>query len=226
MRISVAFLLVFATLTLRAGAEDLLLSLFESRYSTAHTLEASFLERYRENGQVVRAEAGEAYFLRPGRMRWDYKAPEKNTFLVDGKYVWFYSPADHTVTRMPVKRSEDWRTPLAFLTTHMKLSRLCAKIESARHEKPAKPDGTLYRCTLHGSGDSTSPPARSVLFEVSPEGDLDRIVVPQEGGIELEFSFTAWRWDPKLDPSVFQFVPSRDTVMVEGMLPDTPGLRQ
>lgn len=202
------------------------MGLFEARYSSARTLQASFLERYRENGKLVRAEAGDAYFFRPGKMRWDYQAPEKNTFLVDGKYVWFYSPADHTATRMPVKRSEDWRTPLAFLTTHMKLSRLCSKMEPARDEKPSKPEGTVYRCTLHGTRDSTSASANSVLFELSPAGHLDRIVVPQEGGIELEFSFTGWCWDPQLDPSVFQFLPSRDTVIVEGMLPDTPGLRQ
>src|SRR5271169_2193334 len=71
-----------------------LLNLLESRYSSAETLQATFLERYWENGHVVRVEAGDAYFLRPGKMRWDYKEPEKNTFLVDGKYVWFYSPAD------------------------------------------------------------------------------------------------------------------------------------
>ena len=110
---------------------------FEAKYQGATRLQATFLERYRENGQIVRVEAGEAYFLRPGKMRWDYQAPEKNTFLVDGKYVWFYSPADHTATRMPAKQSEDWRTPLAFLTSHMKLSRLCSKIALAPNEKPA-----------------------------------------------------------------------------------------
>lgn len=219
-----SFALSVATAPVKGA--DPLLELFEVHYSSARTLQASFLERYRENGNLVRAEAGDAYFLRPGKMRWDYQAPEKNTFLVDGKYVWFYSPADHTVTRLPVKRSEDWRTPLAFLTTHMKLSRLCSKIEQARGEKAAKPDGVVYRCTLHGSGDSASPSGRPILFELSPEGDLDRIVVPQEGGIELEFTFTGWRWNPALEPSVFQFVAPRNTVLVEGMLPDTPGLRQ
>jgi outer membrane lipoprotein carrier protein len=224
----VALILSFAVSVATSAVKgaDPLLELFEARYSSARTLQATFLERYRENGNLVRAEAGDAYFLRPGKMRWDYQAPEKNTFLVDGKYVWFYSPADHTVTRMPVKRSEDWRTPLAFLTAHMKLSRLCSKIEQARDEKPSKPDDTVYRCTLHGSGDSPLPSGRPILFELSPEGDLARIIVPQEGGIELEFSFTGWRWNPALQPSVFQFVAPRDAVLVEGLLPDTPGLRQ
>jgi len=203
-----------------------LLQQFENRYRTAARLEATFLERYSENGRVVRTEAGKAYFLHPGKMRWDYQAPEKNTFLVDGKYVWFYSPADHTATRMPAKRSEDWRTPLAFLTSDMKLSRLCSRVEAARSVKPSQSTGSVFRCTLRESRDPESSPTASILFELLPDGDLSRIVIPQEGGIELEFSFTGWRWNPALDKTVFQFVPPHDTVIVDGLLPDTPGLRQ
>jgi len=77
----------------------------ETRYRSARTLQATFLERYTENGRVVRIEAGIAYFRRPGKMRWEYEAPEKNLFLVDGKSAWFYVPADHTVTRVPAKES-------------------------------------------------------------------------------------------------------------------------
>ena len=225
MRLALSLLFFFIIVTPAETASDHILRLFESHYSSAQTLQARFLERYLENGRVVRVEAGDAYFLRPGKMRWDYAAPEKNTFLVDGKYVWFYSPADHTVTRMPTKRSEDWRTPLAFLTTHMKLSHLCSKVEVA-DAKPALPADSVFRCELRESSDSTAFPARSVSFELSPEGELGRIVIPQEGGIELEFSFTGWRWNPTLEPAVFQFKPPPDTVIVEGMLPNTPGLRQ
>ena len=219
------------------------LTLLETRYGAARTLQVKFLERYLENGQLVRAEAGNAYFLRPGKMRWDYEAPEKNTFLVDGKYVWFYSPADHTATRMPAKQSEDWRTPLAFLTSHMKLSRICARLELARDLPGESGGGLVFRCELRGASPDAAvkgagPPtpgersskepisARTVLFEVSIEGELERIVVPQEGGMQLEFSFTGWKWDPALDKAQFQFVPPRGVAVVEGLLPDTPGLRQ
>src|ERR1700739_282439 len=74
---------------------------FEARYRSARTLKAAFLERYFENGRLVRVEAGTAYFLRPGRMRWEYESPEKNLFLVDGKYVWFYAPDDHPARGVP-----------------------------------------------------------------------------------------------------------------------------
>ncbi|MGB7848336.1 MAG: outer-membrane lipoprotein carrier protein LolA [Candidatus Acidiferrum sp.] len=199
---------------------------FEEKYRDATRLQATFLERYSENGRVVRTEAGDAYFQRPGKMRWDYQAPEKNTFLVDGKFVWFYSPADHTATRMAVKRSEDWRTPLAFLTSHMKLSHLCSKVKMARDIKPAQSTDSVYRCDFREAADAGSALAKSALFELSVEGNLNRIVIPQDGGVQLEFSFTAWQWNPTLDNALFQFVPPGNAVIVDGLLPDTPGLRQ
>lgn len=198
---------------------------FETRYQSASRLQATFLERYRENGKLVRVESGDAYFLRPGKMRWDYQAPEKNTFVVDGKYVWFYAPSDRTATRMPVKQSEDWRTPLALLTSHIKLSRLCSKLTPAQGQKPEQPNDFLYSCKLRqpaGDASATKP----VLFELSSQGELSRIVIPQEGGVELEFSFAAWQWNPVLDKAVFQFTPPPDAVIVNGLLPEAPGMRQ
>lgn len=225
----VAFLVCAALTGTSATANDpAVLELLESRYAAAHTLQVSFMERYSENGRFVRSEAGVAYFLRPGKMRWDYEVPEKNTFLVDGKYVWFYSPADRTATRMPAKQSADWRTPLAFLTTHMKLSRLCAKIEPESGASAAEAGDSVFRCELRKAEDRNAEDSvyKRVLFEVSPEGELRQIAVREEGGRELEFSFTTWKWNPQLDKSTFEFAVPRGVAIVDGVLPETPGLRQ
>jgi outer membrane lipoprotein carrier protein len=205
-----------------------LVELLESRYAGAHTLQVAFMERYSENGRFVRSEAGTAYFLRPGKMRWDYEVPEKNTFLVDGQYVWFYSPADRTATRMPAKQSEDWRTPLAFLTTHMKLAKLCAKIAPQSGTPGAENGDSVFRCELRNT-ENRGPEGnvyKRVLFEVSREGELRRITVGEEGGRELEFSFTGWKWNPQLDKSTFEFVAPRGVAIVDGVLSEAPGLRQ
>src|SRR6202171_2360830 len=94
-------------------------------------------------------------------MRWEYEAPEKNLFLVDGKTAWFYVPADHTVTRVPVKESTDWRTPLALLTREMKISRVCARVTLTSLEKPANPENVLLSCEL--SAEQPKPPRISRL---------------------------------------------------------------
>ena len=225
----VAFLLC-AVLIGTPGTANIppVLELLESRYTAAHTLQVAFMERYSESGRFVRSEAGTAYFLRPGKMRWDYQVPEKNTFLVDGKYVWFYSPADRTATRMPAKQSEDWRTPLAFLTTHMKLAKLCVKIEPQSETPRAENGNSVFRCELRNAEDRSAEGNvyKRVLFEVSPEGELRRITVREEGGRELEFSFTGWKWNPQLDKSTFEFVAPRGVAIVDGVLSEAPGLRQ
>ena len=87
----------------------------EAHYRRTKNMSAIFLETYKSGGAGIRAESGKVYFSRPGRMRWDYDSPEKKLFLVDGKNVWYYVPADHTASRTSVKQSSDWRTPLALL---------------------------------------------------------------------------------------------------------------
>ena len=202
------------------------LTALEERYRKAATLQAAFLERYSENGKQVRVEAGTAYFLRPGKMRWEYEKPEKSLFLVDGKYVWFYAPADHTATRMPAKKSEDWRTPIAFLTTGMKLSRLCSSVEEAKNAQASLQGDAVYRCVLRGAEDEREGKPQTVLFEVTPQNELARIVVPQAAGMTIEFEFKNWQWNPALAKSLFAFEPPPSTVIVNGLLPEAPGMRQ
>src|SRR5690349_3275529 len=105
-----------------AQTSDQYLRKFEGAYKRSRTLQAEFLQQYSEGGRVTRSEAGTAYFRRPGKMRWEYASPEKNLFVVDGKFAWFYVPADRTVSRVAARESDDWRTPLALLAGEMKVS--------------------------------------------------------------------------------------------------------
>src|SRR5712691_743541 len=166
-----------------------LVARLEARYRSARTLQATFLERYTENGRVVRSEAGIAYFRRPGKMRWEYQSPEKNLFLVDGKSAWFYVPADHTVTRVPARQSTDWRTPLALLAGEMKVSHVCARVQAATNEKMESPGDVMLQCELRGAATKSQTPnaaetttlsgetGEAVFFElVKKTGELVRVI--------------------------------------------------
>jgi outer membrane lipoprotein carrier protein len=202
----------------------------EARYRAAKTLQATFLERYSEGGQVMRSEAGTAYFRRPGKMRWEYERPEKDLFLVDGKTAWFYVPADHTVTRVPAKQSEDLRTPLALLAGQMKISRICSRVEPAEREKVLREGDVVLRCRVRGekqtpvrADDPQSPldvaASDEVFFEVVRDtGELARLIIRQPGGIEVEFRFENWRFDPPLPEAMFRFEPPAGVAIVNGEL--------
>jgi outer membrane lipoprotein carrier protein len=221
--------MVFASVSSPNPEAKLLGAKLEARYRSARTLQATFLERYSENGHVLRTEAGIAYFRRPGKMRWEYESPEKNLFLVDGKTAWFYVPADHTVTRVPAKQSTDWRTPLALLAGEMKLSKVCAHVEIAAKEKPATPGDTVLYCPLRGeknkaqhgeTGASELQDANredDVYLEVVPDsGDLARVLVRETGGVVVEFEFGNWRFDPPVSDSLFEFEVPRGVAIVNG----------
>ena len=205
---------------------------FESRYRAARTLQANFLERYTENGRLFRVESGIAYFRRPGKMRWEYQAPEKNLFLVDGKSAWFYVPADHTATRVPAKSSTDWRTPLALLAGDMKVSRVCAQVRAAPEEKIDTPGDIMLRCELRGTGSesqdshasgshpSAPEPHESVYLEiVKNTGELAGVTVRDPGGVGIEFHFANWQADPPVDDSLFHFHAPSGVAIVNGELP-------
>jgi outer membrane lipoprotein carrier protein len=195
-------------------------SLFESRYRSAKTSDATFLEQYVENGRPTRTEAGTAYFLRPGKMRWDYESPEKHLFLVDGKTAWFYVPEDHTVTRVPAKQSTDLRTPLALLAGEMKVSRVCSRVELEGVEKPLVDRDVMLRCTLRGSNSAGSDQDDVVFFEIARgTGDLSRLIVQQAGGIRVELRFENWHINPPLGSAMFRFDLPPGVAIVNGELP-------
>jgi outer membrane lipoprotein carrier protein len=192
-------------------------SRFEQIYRAAQSLQVSFLETYEENGRIVRSEAGTAYFRRPGRMRFEYAAPEKNVFLVDGKTAWFYVPADHTATRVLAKESSDWKTPLALLAGEARLSRICSHVEPSAAEKPITPDGQVLHCTLKGSGTQDSG---RVFLEIAPlSGQLMRVLIRDSGGVTVDFHFKNWDFNPPLPETLFRFLPPLGTAIVNGELP-------
>ena len=202
----------------------------EAHYHDAKTLEAIFLERYSDSRQGLEAESGKVYFSRPGRMRWEYEAPEQKLFISDGKTVWFYVPSDHTVTRAPIKQSTDWRTPLALLTGKAKLSELCEKLDLSANT-PGTQGDIVLSCRPKGekaklkdaSGEdleaSIAPLDQQfdeVLLEVNPQtGELADVRILQPGGIELEYRFGNWHENVPLAESLFHFQAPSGVAIVE-----------
>src|SRR3984893_9740200 len=150
-----------------AASAKAIAHLLEEHYRHAQTLRAVFLERYGTGPRDARVESGTVYFRRPGRMRWEYEAPEKKLFIADGKSVWFYVPADHTVTKAPVQENSDRRTPLALLTGRANLSRLCSRIDLI-NQKNTPPGHAVLRCLPKGEKD-VKPPTNAASVHDSTE---------------------------------------------------------
>jgi outer membrane lipoprotein carrier protein len=205
--------LLAVTLVSSGGTDDVRRAL-EARYRHARTLKAAFFERYSDGNGGVSAESGTVYFSRPGRMRWDYESPEQKVFLVDGKNVWFYIPADRTASRAKLNESSDWRTPLALLTGKADLAHLCRSIEvieaatskeQSPAEKPPSKGDIVLRCKPRKNPSGDGDLLREVLFEADPAGRLVRVVIREAGNVETEFRFGDWEENLPIPEATFHF---------------------
>ena len=114
------FLFIVAFLSAAFGDEtegEILFRRVVRKYQNATTLSARFRQEVPlENVGIVRKAAGQVYFRRPLRMRWDYRAPGEQLFLADGKYFYFQPPGSSEVFRRPIdEKTLGGRVPLLLL---------------------------------------------------------------------------------------------------------------
>jgi outer membrane lipoprotein carrier protein len=207
-----------------APSAQAVLHAIEARYHHAQTLKAVFYERYNDEGTANSgsAESGTVYFSQPGRMRWEYESPEQKLFIVDGANVWFYVPADRTVSRAKVKESSDWRTPLALLTGKSDLAKLCRVIEivdPAKDENPedhpSSADNNVLRCIPKRESADADQELREVLLESDPAARLIRLIIRQPGNLETEFRFANWQENLPIAETMFHFAPPQGVTVVD-----------
>ena len=196
---------------------------FERHYQHTRSLAGVFLETYTSGGSGIVAESGKVYFEKPGRMRWDYDSPEKKMFLVSGKTVWYYVPADHTASRTSVKQSDDWRTPLALLAGKANLERFCgaltlagntgapAKGVASAEEQPSAPGNSVLVCRPRKQD---ADAFTKVLLELNPHHQLVRLSIFQPGDIHMEFRFGDWHENVPIPAAKFNFEPPRGVAIV------------
>src|SRR5215510_10945238 len=65
---------------------------------------------------------GSVKFKKPGKMRWDYKSPEKKLFVSDGKTLWLYEPEDNQAFKQSLTESA-LPTAVTFLSGQGKLDK-------------------------------------------------------------------------------------------------------
>ncbi len=88
----------------------------QKKYDTIRDFSADFVHNY--EGGVLRKKLTERGTLRvkkPGKMRWDYKAPDQKEFVSDGNRIYLWVPADNQVMVSPVPKEDQATTAVLFL---------------------------------------------------------------------------------------------------------------
>ena len=95
----------------------------QKQYDATDTFQARFIQRsyLKILGQSQKAE-GSVSIKKPGRMKWDYKAPDRQILVSNNQGLWLYLPDEKQVTKMKAQSIYSSNTPALFLAGRGKLT--------------------------------------------------------------------------------------------------------
>lgn len=168
----------------------------EQRHRTVADLTARFVQTYRSGliGREV-VEKGVVSIKRPGRMLWEYRQPEKKTFVADGKSFYFYVPADKQV--IVRSQARDKSLPALLLSGQ---SDLLAEFEVSLDE--TAPLGMKRLRLVPRKAD---PEVEWVTLDVDPSDRIRAIAVMDVQGNRSRFEFDGIKENVGLKDSLFHF---------------------
>src|SRR5262245_22890415 len=106
----------------RSAETDALVHGVERTFAQMNDLNADFIQVNQNALNRNHQASGHLYLMRPRKMRWEYRVPEEELFVSDGKTVYAYFPGERQVNKEAVKETFDERMPLMFLLGKSNLS--------------------------------------------------------------------------------------------------------
>ena len=89
----------------------------QRKYDKIRDFSADFTHQH-QSGVLRRkaVEQGSLLVKKPGKMRWEYKSPEKKLFVSDGTRIYFHDLGNNQVTVSEVPKSDEAASAALFLT--------------------------------------------------------------------------------------------------------------
>jgi outer membrane lipoprotein carrier protein len=186
----------------RAGLEptpaqlDSLLTRVQRHYRETSSFQAKFTTQVTSPGGMKKTRTGSVYYLKPGRMRWEFAAPDVETIVSDGIIVYSYEPDLNQVIETPMKQILKSPSATTFLLGFGDLRR-DFKTSFAAHP-PA--DNLIHLTLVPRDGGSQAEVA------LDPDTlDLVALELTDALGDKTVFRFTDWTDNPTLADSLFKF---------------------
>jgi len=168
----------------------------EERYGRTTDLVARFTQAYRSGvlGREI-VERGVVSIKQPGRMRWEYRDPEKKLFVSDGRTFYFYVPADRQVV---VSEQDATRSLAARLLSGR--GGLLDEFDASLDEPPEE---GVFRVKLVPRREQ--PDVERAFVDVEPSGRIRSILLQDVQGSRTRFRFESVRENTGLKDKLFRF---------------------
>lgn len=183
------------------SVRDQLIGQIESRYGRMRGLAAEFEQTYSAPGVPERRERGRLVIERPRLMRWEYDPKPGKLFIVNGRDVWFYVPADREAIHADAGQVSDARFPFLFLLGQTNLSREFRSITLV--EGSEQPETRTLRLVPRRA----SSGLREIFLEVYADGRIAKVRLVDEAGAISEVTLRGVRENFIAPASAFEFRP-------------------
>jgi len=184
----------------------------EKSFARMNAYSSDFVQISKDVLNRKQEAAGHLYLKKSRMARWEYKSPEDQLFVSDGKTVFFYVPADKQVNREAVKDTFDDRIPLMFLLGRSNL-RDEFKEFALLKDKPFLEGTQVIRMIPKRKTD-----LKNIVMEVDPQNfQIRRLILDHQDGAHQEFIFSNIRANTGLKASLFDFKVPPGVQVVEGI---------
>jgi len=197
-------------LTASAHAADAplqkLMELLQHRYENLESMKAHFTQSYQSKRFSDRmSEKGVVYFRKGGLMKWDYQVPEKKLFVSDGRYYFYYVPADKQVIKASAQEDLE-HAPTLFLAGRGNF------LKDFRAEWADPRPGThLVKLIPFRK----QPDFQYMIVDIDPvRGYILRLIVVDPYDNRTEYQFDQIQENPDLPAQFFAFQPPPGTDVV------------
>ena len=201
---------LFGQPTPPALSADQVVARMQQFYNTTTDYQADFFQTYfnRLFNNYQRSH-GKVYFKKPGRMRWEYAAPERKLFVSDGRTMWAYEPEANQAFQQSLQDSQ-LPTALSFLTGQGNLA-----TEFNFRLIPARQYGFENGSVVELRPKTPNPQyERLVLFVDGQSFQVRRSLVIDQAGNRNKMEFTNARQNQGIPDSRFSFTPPQGTRVI------------
>jgi outer membrane lipoprotein carrier protein len=189
-----------------------ILERIQGHYQNTLSFSAKFTEELSGMGGTKQTRSGKVMYKRPGKMRWEFDAPRKETVVSDGHKLYDYQPDLNQVLEVPIEHAFKSAAPLAFL---LGMGNLRRDFDTSLPPSTSSDATVRVVLTPKGGGDR-------VEMGLNPSSyDLMSAKVTDAVGNTTSIHFSDVHTNVQLADSLFHFEvpPGADVVMPPGSAP-------
>ena len=192
------FILLSGNLIHAETPEQAALDAIQQNYEKVLTFEADFIQKsYIKMMDKTQDVKGTVSIKKPGKMKWDYGAPDTQILISNESTLWLYVPEEEQATKVPIESIYSSNTPALFLAGKGKLTQ-AFNVESVNLDKDP------ISITLIPKADDQAM-TRLQLFANKKNYQITGSTVYDKLGNKTEIRFSNIKTNREIPEKTFQF---------------------